>query len=118
MSVTTHEMKLDKASFDRMDQGMKTLELRLMDEKRQLLKLGDHITFKKFPTLDHACVAKVTGLLHYPDFQSLLDDVNIAWLGFEDKTRDWFLTTMHEIYTEEEIRDYGVVGIRLKKVTE
>ncbi len=118
MPITTHEMKLDKASFDSMDQGVKTLELRLMDEKRQLLKLGDHITFKKFPTLDHECVAKVTGLLHYPDFESLLKDVKTEWLGSSDKSPEWFLTTMHEIYTDDEIREYGVLGIRLKKVIE
>lgn len=115
LKITTHEMRLDKNAFELMKQGSKTLELRLLDEKRQQVKIGDHITFKLFPTLDHECTMEVTALLHYPDFNSLLDDVDMVWLGYDDSKRDWVKQAMYNIYTPEEEKEFGALGIRLKQ---
>ena len=41
----THEMKLYPAPFDSIKSGRKTVEMRLNDEKRQLIKIGDRIRF-------------------------------------------------------------------------
>ena len=38
-----HEMKLNNGPFERIKNGTKTIELRLNDEKRQLLKIKDLI---------------------------------------------------------------------------
>ena len=35
-----HEMKLNNGPFERIKNGTKTIELRLNDEKRQLLKIN------------------------------------------------------------------------------
>ena len=35
-----HEMKLNNSPFERIKNGTKTIELRLNDEKRQLLKIN------------------------------------------------------------------------------
>ena len=113
-----HEMKLDKASFENLEKGTKTFELRLMDEKRQSLKLGEQIKFRLFPTLDHACMMEIIGLLHYPDFDTLLNDVEMSWLGLDDDKKDWQKNVMHQIYTPEEEKEYGVLGIRLQKVSQ
>lgn len=110
-----HEMKLDKVSFEKLDKGFKTLELRLMDEKRQMLELGDRITFRLFPTLDHSCTMIVTGLLHYPNFDALLDDVDMRWLGLEDSKKEWQKNVMRQIYSPEDEKEYGVLGIRMHK---
>ena len=40
-----HEMKLNNGPFERIKNGTKTIELRLNDEKRQLLKIKDLIEF-------------------------------------------------------------------------
>jgi ASC-1-like (ASCH) protein len=112
-----HEMKLDKSAFERMKQGTQTIELRLLDEKRNQLKLGDHITFKLFPTLDHACVVEVTGLLHYPDFSTLIDDIDVSWMGYANDKREWLKNGMDQIYPKEEQREFTALGIRLRKVT-
>ena len=114
-SQTTHEMKLVDPWFSNMERGLKTLELRLYDDKRKMLKPGDQITFRKFPALDRFCVMEVTGLLHYATFEELLNDVNISWLAYEDKDRPWLLNAMYDIYTREDEAEYGVLGIRLKK---
>ena len=38
-----HEMKLNNGPFERIKNGTKTIELRLNDEKRKLLKIKDLI---------------------------------------------------------------------------
>ena len=40
-----HEMKLNNKPFEKIKKGTKTIELRLNDEKRQLLKVNDYIEF-------------------------------------------------------------------------
>jgi ASC-1-like (ASCH) protein len=112
-----HEMKLDKRNFELMEQGVKTIELRLLDEKRRLLQLGDRITFKLFPTLDHSCTMEVIGLLHYPDFASMIGDIDVSWLGYGEEKREWLKTSMSQVYTEEEQRELTALGIRLRKVS-
>ena len=109
-------MKLDKVSFENLEKGTKTFELRLMDEKRQTLKLGEQIRFKLYPSLDHTCSMEIVGLLHYPDFDSLLADIDMAWLGLTDDKKEWQKNAMHQIYTTEEEQEHGVLGIRLKKI--
>lgn len=40
-----HQMKLVDAPFELIRSGQKTIELRLNDEKRQIIKIGDFIVF-------------------------------------------------------------------------
>ena len=41
----THQMKLNDAPFEMIEQRMKTIELRLWDEKRRSIAIGDKIAF-------------------------------------------------------------------------
>ena len=43
----THEMKLQPKYFDYILNGTKRIEIRLNDEKRKKIKLGDKIKFLK-----------------------------------------------------------------------
>ena len=45
--MTTHEMNLQPKYFDFMKDGTKRIELRLYDEKRSQIELGDVIEFSK-----------------------------------------------------------------------
>ena len=44
-----HEMKLQPEYFDFILNGTKRIEIRLNDEKRQQIKIGDTIKFSKEP---------------------------------------------------------------------
>ena len=46
-----HEMKLQSKYYDYILKGAKKIELRLFDEKRQKIKVGDKIKFLKEPEL-------------------------------------------------------------------
>ena len=45
MSNTTHNLKLNAGPFASVAAGTKTIEMRLMDEKRKQIKVGDTIIF-------------------------------------------------------------------------
>ena len=55
-----HIMKLEKEYFDAIKSGEKTREVRLNDEKRQLLKVGDKILFKNIEDVLDGVVVEVT----------------------------------------------------------
>lgn len=58
-----HKMKLQEKYYDFIINGTKRIEIRLNDEKRQTIKLGDTIEFSKEPELKDKFDAKVIGLI-------------------------------------------------------
>ena len=45
------DMKLMESPFERIRNGSKVVEIRINDEKRQKVKIGDKILFSKLPDL-------------------------------------------------------------------
>ena len=109
-----HEMKLNNGPFKRIKNGTKTIELRLNDEKRQLLKIKDLIEFTN-RTNNEKMLVEITNLYHYPSFKELykhFDKVEM-WYDGDDiaDSKD-----MEEYYSPEEQSKYGVLAIKIKKM--
>lgn len=104
-----HKMRLNEEPFEKIKKGTKTIELRLNDEKRSLLKIGDRIDFENRTTLEHLEV-KVVNLLKYPSFEELYKHCDKESMGYEKKEianpKD-----MEQYYSKEEQEKYGVLGI-------
>ena len=107
-----HEMNLQPKYFDFIKDGTKRIELRLYDEKRQLIRLGDIIEFTKSD--DEKFKAEVIGLLLYSSFNDLFEDFDISILADATMTKQELLDVLGEFYTSEKQAEFGVVGIRLK----
>lgn len=107
----THKMNLQDKYFDFIKNGTKRIELRLNDEKRQQIKIGDSIEFSnekyKFTT-------KVIGLLKYQDFKTLFNDFGIEILADKTMTKEELLGVLSEFYTPEKQEKFGVLGIRVE----
>ena len=110
--MTTHEMNLQPKYFDFMKDGTKRIELRLYDEKRSQIQLGDIIEFAK--SEEDKLKAEVIGLLRYNSFNDLFEDFDISILADKSMTKEELLSVLQEFYTPEKQAKYGVVGIRLK----
>lgn len=110
--MTTHQMNLQPKYFDFIKNGTKRIELRLYDEKRQQIKLGDSIEFLK--SENEKFKAKVIGLLRYETFSDLFNDFNISVLADQSMTKQELLNVLQEFYTPEKQAQYGVLGIRLE----
>ena len=110
--MTTHQMNLQPKYFDFIKNGTKRIELRLYDEKRQQIKLGDSIEFSK--SENEKFKAKVIGLLRYETFSDLFNDFDISVLADQFMTKQELLNVLQEFYTPEKQAQYGVLGIRLE----
>ena len=107
-------MKLQEKYYDFILNGTKKIELRLNDEKRQKIKLGDKIRFLKEPELKEFFEVKVIGLLRYNSFQDMIKDYDISLLADKSMTKDELLNVLEEFYTKEKQEKYGVLGIRIE----
>ena len=112
--MKTHEMNLQAKYFDFMKDGTKRIELRLYDEKRSQIELGDIIEFSK--SENDKLKAEVIGLLRYKSFKELFEDFDISVLADASMTKDELLNVLSEFYTPDKQAQYGVIGIRLKMI--
>lgn len=110
-----YEMKLDNEPFKAIKNGTKTLELRLNDEKRKQLIVGDYIEFTNRVTNEKLLV-EVIDLFKYNSFEELYKHFNKIEMGYsineEANPKD-----MENYYSKEEQEKYGVLGIKIKKLT-
>lgn len=105
-------MKLNEAPFEKIKNGSKTIELRLYDEKRRKIKIGDTICFKaKVGTVS----AKVKALHIFKNFEELYAALALDKCGYDSSE---IVTAspddMYEYYSKEQIEKYGVVGIEIE----
>ena len=75
-------MRLHKGPFELIKNGSKTIELRLYDEKRQMINVGDTITFENRSDGDKIKV-KVIALHKYPNFEELYKHFNKVSMGYK-----------------------------------
>lgn len=111
MSMATHQMNLQNQYFNFTKNGTKRIELRLFDEKRQKIQLGDIIKFSN--STNESIQTQVIGLLRYKSFDDLLKDFDTAILADESISKDELKSTLEEFYTPEKQQEYGVIGIRI-----
>lgn len=76
-----HEMKLNNEPFECIKNGTKTIELRLNDEKRKLLTVGDYIEFTNRVTNEKLLV-EVIDLFKYNSFEELYKHFNKIEIGY------------------------------------
>lgn len=107
------EMRLNEAPFNLIKNGLKRIEVRLNDDKRQKLNIGDEIKFKNRKT-GEIINTKVIDLLYYSSFPLLAKNNNIS--DFGSKNKDKLLASLNALYKEEEVKKYGVLGIVIQLI--
>ena len=111
----TFEMKLNDKPFESIKNSEKTIELRLYDEKRSKIQLNDFIVFHRITNMDETLKVKVIGLLRYNSFEDLFKDIDYNLSGKANSVEEK-LANIHEIYSEEEEKQNGVLGIKIEMI--
>jgi len=106
-------MKLHPEPFEKIKNGSKVIEIRLNDEKRQLMKVGDQIEFALRPDFTDTFKAEITGLNVFKNFKEAYTAYPPVDYGAKDKN-EW--ESMYQYYSAEEEARCGVLCIRLKKL--
>lgn len=111
-----HEMRLDPDPFRMIKKGEKTIELRLYDEKRRRVSVGDTIVFTETETGEQLAVT-VTALHVFPSFADLYRALPLTECGY---TRAELETAspddMLSYYSAAQQKQYGVVGIGIARL--
>ena len=109
-----HNMKLKNEPFIMMESGIKTIEMRLYDEKRKNIQIGDEIEFSNVTT-GKTLRVKVLNLHLFKNFDELYNNFDKEKLGYhkDDLAKP---TDMSQFYSDEEIKQYGVVGIEIELI--
>lgn len=110
----THYMNLWDDSFQAIKEGWKTIEMRLNDEKRSMIKVDDIIEFTNTSNQEKLS-CKVINIYKYSDFSELYENHDKQSIGYRENEKadpnDMLL-----YYAKEQIEKYGVVGIELTKL--
>lgn len=112
-SMTFHEMKLRPEPFAKIKSGAKTIELRLYDEKRQKIRVGDLIIFTNTESGEQIR-ATVKKLHQFDSFEALYKSLPLLKCGYTpEDINTAHPSDMENYYSVEEQQKYGVVGIEL-----
>ncbi len=109
------DMCLHSENFEYIKNGTKRIELRLNDEKRKSICIGDYIEFKNSNT-DDKILVRVIALLNYEKLEDLISDYKIESLINKDVTKDELINMFNDIYSIEKQKEYNILGIKFENV--
>jgi len=105
---------LDEDVFEVIKKGIKNVEVRVNDEKRRRMKIGDEIVFLKRPLEQEKIRIKIIDLKTYANFNELVKHYNIERLYLNTFTKEEFVKLLGRFYSEEEQEKFGVVAIEFE----
>ena len=112
-----HEMKLHDEPFLMIERGEKIFELRLWDEKRKKLSVGDTIVFTMSRDASRSMTVEVVGLHRFASFDALYEALPLDKCGYRaDEIETASPSDMEAYYSKEEQRQNGVVAIEVRVV--
>lgn len=107
-----HTMHLYDRPFRMVAHGYKTIDLRINDEKRQSVSIGDLITFYNLDSENEEQISVVViGLITFGTFKDLYREVNLLKCGYTAGNVEFASPKDMVYYNTDEERKYGVVGI-------
>ena len=107
-----HTMNLHDAPFCKIKSGLKRVEMRLFDDRRKGIMVGDTILFTNNSTAEQM-VVEVTSIEVFATFEQLYncyDKVDIGYMPEDEANPEDMLM----YYTKEQIAQNGVVAIGVK----
>ena len=107
-----HKMKLTDEPFNSIKNGYKTIEMRLYDEKRRLVNVGDIIEFTNIIT-NEVINVQVIKLHLFNNFKELYKNFDKISIGYKEN-EEANPNHMNKYYSIEEQEKHGVVGIEIK----
>ena len=108
-----YEMKLNNNAFQNIKNGVKKFELRLYDERRKNINIGDTIIFHNLNNLENTIEVRVLALLRYPTFADLFKDIDYKQCGTANSLEEK-LKRVHTFYTVEQEEKYGILAIKME----
>lgn len=112
---TWNEMKLNNNAFNNIKSGIKKFELRLYDDRRKNINLGDTIIFHNLNNLNDTISVTVLALLRYPSFADFFKDIDYRLCGTANSLEEK-LKRVHTFYTLEQEQENGILAIKIQLI--
>lgn len=110
-----HQMNLHNGPFQMILNRQKTIELRLYDEKRSKISVGDKIEFTNTSAPYDTLTVVVEHIYKFPTFEELYHTLPLGLCGYkEEELQNAKASDMLAYYTLEQQKKYGVLGIAVK----
>ena len=114
MSRPLHRMHLDPEAYAAVEDGKKTIELRLYDEKRRRIQAGDILRFESTADELDVLYAQVEGMRFFASFDELYAALPLTACGYTaEEAKTASPRDMDRYYSPEEQKRWGVVGIEI-----
>ena len=107
-------MHLESEIYDLVNNNIKDIEIRINDEKRRRLKIGDLINIKNRAN-DKSINVKIINLEYFSSFIECINNYDLKRLYNDKITKTEFLDLLYKFYTKNDEKEYGVVAITFKK---
>lgn len=112
-------MNLTPIPYEMIKKGNKTIELRLNDEKRSSIHIGDTIEFTHIKNQFKKMEVIVLNLYQFHTFEDLYEELPLDRCGYDlSNLADAHPDDMLVYYTLEKQITYGVLGIEIKFIKE
>ena len=108
------KLRLHDYVFELIRNKTKDVEVRVNDEKRRQLKIGDTLIFINRGNEEEQVSVTVTDLKYYKDFSEVADNYEMKRLYLEDYSKEDYVKLFDEFYSKEEVEENGVVAIEFK----
>lgn len=109
-----HKMGLFGEYFQSIIEGKKKVEVRLNDESRRVINVGDTIEFIKVPEQDQSIIVQVTEIRKYSTFKEMYANIPFEDFDCEGWTMQEMINGTYEIYTPEQEKQWGALAITIQ----
>lgn len=109
-----HKLNVKEKYYNLLKSGKKTIELRLFDDKRKKIKVGDYIEFSNCSDANDNFSAQVVNLHRADSFIELCQKIDCQKAGFSNNNE--LINALEEFYSQEKQKEFGVVGIEIKLI--
>ena len=111
-----HKMKLYADYFELVKSNEKKYEIRLNDDKRKNVQVGDIIKFSNFSLPKEAIFVEVKSIQYYFSFANLFNHVPMKLIGLPDRSIDEAISKIYSIYSKEDERKFGVILMEIETI--
>ena len=111
-----HQMVLYQEPFQSIVSGRKVVEIRLNDQKRQVIQVADQIEFTNLSTNEQV-VVKVTARQSFKNFRELYKQIPLEQIDCIGWSMEELLKETYCIYSEEAEKKFGALALTIELAT-
>ena len=113
-SSIIYRMQLQPLPFNQISAGIKRLEIRLFDEKRRNIQVGDSVEFYNAQDPANICKKRISAVTHAASMLDLFHEISLESAGWPQGTLpEKAVADMRKYYSEDEEKKWGAVALHL-----